>query len=81
MEQVRLRYEAFQRLSPEEKLREFRAVIARGWAEIMSSPDREAILRRMDEEEERGKQVHRDLIAQYYAPADVPLIIFLDKPA
>jgi len=61
-EDAQKRSEAFQQLSWEEK---FRHVIAEGWGKINESPNREAILRELDEEEEKGHQAYRDLFARF----------------
>jgi len=65
IEDVKKRSEEFQQLSDEEKFQQFCRVIADGWRKINESPNREAILRELDEEEEKGHQAYRDLFARF----------------
>ena len=64
-EDAQKRCEAFQQLSEEEKFQQLCRVIDEGWRKINESPNREAILRELDEEEEKGHQAYRDLFARF----------------
>ena len=64
-EEARKRAEEFQRLSPDERWREIAALMAFGLAMVRSSPQREAIERRMDEQEQEWRRVQKELFARH----------------
>lgn len=55
----------FQRLTPDERIKEIGRIFELGMAMIRSSPDREAIEKRIDEEKEQWKQIQREIFARY----------------
>jgi hypothetical protein len=55
----------FQRLSPDERWRELAALMAFGWSMVRSSPRREAIEKRMQEQEEEWRKIQRELFARH----------------
>jgi len=59
------RMKAFQSLSPTARWETLAAVIDIGWKLINASPHREAILRRMDKNEEEWRRVQRELFSRY----------------
>jgi hypothetical protein len=65
MEEARKRAEEFQRLSPDDRWREIAALMAFGLAMVRSSPQREAIERRMDEQEQEWRRVQKELFARH----------------
>ena len=65
MEEARKRAAEFQRLSPDERWREIAALMAFGLAMDRSSPQREAIERRVDEQEQEWRRVQKELFARY----------------
>lgn len=65
MEEARKRAEEFQRLSPDDRWREIAALMAFGLAMVRSSPQREAIERRMDEQEQAWRRVQKELFARH----------------
>jgi hypothetical protein len=65
MEEARKRAKEFQRLSPDDRWREIAALMAFGLSMARSSPQREAIERRMDEQEREWQRVQKELFAQY----------------
>jgi hypothetical protein len=65
MEEARKRGEEFQRLSPDDRWREIAALMAFGLAMARSSPHREAIERRMDEQEREWQRVQKELFARH----------------
>jgi hypothetical protein len=75
LEEYRREAEAYLRLPSDERLRVMARIFAEGWAKINASPDREAILRRMDEEEEEWRRIQQRLFAEFEASIDVPVII------
>jgi hypothetical protein len=64
-EEARKRAAEFQRLSPDERWREIAALMAFGLAMVRSSPQREAIERQMDEQEQEWRRVQKELFARY----------------
>jgi hypothetical protein len=60
----------YKKLTPEEKLKAFMEIIALGNALIEASPDKEEILRYLDEQEEEGHRFHRELFARFAPPAE-----------
>jgi hypothetical protein len=62
-EQARRRAEEFQRLPPEARWRELASLMAFGWA--MASPDREAIEKRMADQERRWREIQQELFARH----------------
>jgi hypothetical protein len=56
----------FQALPPEEKWAEIRRVCADGWRAIESSPQRDELVRYMEEQEELGKQAILDVVRRYH---------------
>jgi hypothetical protein len=55
----------FQRLTPEERWRELAGLMAFGLAMVKSSPHREAIERRMQEQEAQWRQIQQELFARH----------------
>jgi hypothetical protein len=64
-EEVRRRSLEFQRLTPEDRWHEIVGLMAFGWAMIRSSPEREAIEKRMDEQEREWQRIQQRLFALY----------------
>ena len=64
-EEARKRAAESQRLSPDDRWREIAALMAFGLAMVRSSPQREAIERRMDEQEQEWRRVQKELFARY----------------
>ena len=64
-ELARRRAEEFQRLSPEARWRELASLMAFGWAMVKSSPNREAIERRMAEDERRWREIQQELFKRH----------------
>lgn len=64
-EEARRRAAEFQRLSPEERWREMAALMAFGWAMVRSSPRREAIEQRMQDQETEWRRIQQELFARY----------------
>jgi hypothetical protein len=64
-EEARRRAAAFQRLPPEARWRELGSLMAFGWAMVKSSPNREAIERRMAEDERRWREIQQDLFNRH----------------
>lgn len=64
-EEARKRAAEFQRLTPDERLRAIAAAVDFGWAMIKASPQREAIERRMEEEELEWRRIQRELFARH----------------
>jgi hypothetical protein len=64
-EVARQRAAEFQRLDAEARWREIAALMAFGWATVRSSPDREAIEKRMEEQEKQWQQFQRELFASH----------------
>ena len=65
MDEARKRAEEFQRLSSDDRWREMAAMLAFGWATVKSSPRREAIERRMEEQERDWQRIQKELFARY----------------
>jgi hypothetical protein len=67
MEEARKRAAEFQRKTDDERWREIFAMMAFGWAMVKSSPDRDAIERRMTEQEIHWQQIQKDLFSRHGA--------------
>jgi hypothetical protein len=65
MDEARKRAAEFQRLSPDDRWREIAALMAFGLAMVRSSPHREAIERRMEEQEQEWRRVQKELFARH----------------
>lgn len=63
--EARKRAEEFRRLSPDDRWRELAALMAFGWAMVKSSPRREAIERRMAEQEREWQTIQAELFARH----------------
>jgi type II secretory pathway component PulL len=65
MEEARQRALEFQRLTPDQRWRELAAMMSFGLAIVRSSAEREAQERRMNEQEERSRQIQQELFARH----------------
>jgi hypothetical protein len=65
MEEAARRAREFQRLSPEERWREMAALMAFGWAMVRSSPQRDVIEKRMQEQELQWRKIQKELFARH----------------
>jgi hypothetical protein len=63
---IRREAAAFRRLSPAERLNAIMEVIAAGWRMLEQSPDREAILRQRQAQEDEWQRIQKELFAAYF---------------
>jgi hypothetical protein len=64
-EEARMRSEEFQCLPTDERFRQLAALMAFGWRMVRSCPNPQAAEQRLDEQEERWRQIQRELFARH----------------
>jgi hypothetical protein len=64
-EEARRRAQEFQQLSSSQRWQELAAVMAFGWKMVAMSPQRQAIERRMEEQEAEAQRIQKELFQRY----------------